>query len=65
VEKNRLRPGDLVYFGDSAQKITHTGLYIGNGEFISASTHERPVIQITKLSDPHWAKAFVAARRPK
>jgi SH3-like domain-containing protein len=65
VEKNKLRPGDLVYFGPSAQKITHTGMYIGNGEFINASAHERPIIQITKLSDPRWAKVFVAARRPK
>jgi cell wall-associated NlpC family hydrolase len=65
VDKNKLRPGDLLYFGESAQKITHTGMYIGNGEFINASIHERPIIQISKLSSPRWAKAFVAARRPK
>ena len=65
VDRNALRPGDLLFFGSSAQKITHTGMYIGNGEFINATTHEKPVIQICKLMDPHWSKLFVAARRVK
>ncbi|HOF21543.1 MAG TPA: SH3 domain-containing C40 family peptidase [Bacteroidales bacterium] len=37
-----LRPGDLLFFGsvnDKGEKrITHTGMYIGNNEFIHAST---------------------------
>lgn len=65
VPKNALRPGDLLFFGPSSDKITHTGMYIGNGEFINATTHERPVIQVDKLSDPHWNKIFVCARRVK
>ena len=65
VPKNGLRPGDLLFFGASPEKITHTGMYIGNGEFINATTHETPVIQISKLADPHWTKIFVCARRVK
>lgn len=60
-----LRPGDLLFFGSSEQKITHTGMYIGNGAFIHATTHERPVIQISRLDDPHWARLLVCSRRPK
>jgi len=63
VDRNRLEPGDLLYFGGS--KITHTGMYIGNGQFINATTHERPIVQISDLHDPYWAKLFVAARRIK
>jgi hypothetical protein len=65
VDKHELQPGDLLYFGASAKKITHTGMYMGNGEFINATAHEHPVIQICKLDDPHWTKLFVAARRLK
>jgi len=63
VDRNRLEPGDLLFFGES--KITHTGMYIGNGQFINATTHEHPVVQISDLSDPYWAKLLLAARRVK
>jgi len=29
-----LQPGDLVFFGANLDRITHVGLYIGNGKFI-------------------------------
>ncbi len=65
VERSDLRPGDLLYFGGSATKITHTGMYAGNGEFINATVHERPGVRIEKLDDPFWTKLFVGARRLK
>jgi hypothetical protein len=65
VERAELQPGDLLYFGSSEKKISHTGMYIGNGEFIHATTHERPVVQISRLADEHWTKLFVGARRLK
>lgn len=63
VDRKRLEPGDLLYFGES--KITHTGMYIGNSQFINATTHERPVVQISDLGDPFWARLLLAARRIK
>jgi hypothetical protein len=63
VDRERLEPGDLLFFGES--KVTHTGMYIGNGQFINATTHEHPVVQISDLADPYWAKRFLAARRIK
>ena len=63
VDRERLEPGDLLFFGES--KVTHTGMYIGNGQFINATTHERPVVQISDLADPYWAKRFLTARRIK
>jgi cell wall-associated NlpC family hydrolase len=65
VRREDLEPGDLLYFGKSDKKITHTGMYIGNGEFINATTNVRPVVQIDRLGDPHWTAIFVAARRLK
>jgi hypothetical protein len=63
VSREQREPGDLLFFGES--KITHTGMYIGNGRFINATTHERPVVQISDLADPYWTKRFLTARRIK
>lgn len=65
VEKQDLRPGDLLYFGSSPGKVTHTGMYIGGGRFINATTHERPTVRIDDLTDPHWTGLLVGCRRLK
>ncbi len=65
VKRGELRPGDLLYFGATDKKITHTGMYIGSGEFINATTHEHPVVRIEKLDDPPWTTLLVGARRLK
>ncbi len=51
VEREDLQPGDLLFFGASAAKITHTGMYLGNGEFIHDTTHDHPGVQISRLDD--------------
>ena len=64
VDTAKLEPGDLLYFGESGQKITHTGMYIGSNEFIDATAWQHPMVQISQLDD-HWSKLLVAARRIK
>ncbi|MES2220903.1 MAG: NlpC/P60 family protein [Acidobacteriota bacterium] len=63
VKVSRLRAGDVLFFGGDG-KITHTGMFIGHGKFIQATTHEHPVIQISKL-DAYWRKLLVVERRVK
>ncbi len=65
VERTDLQPGDLLYFGSSAKHITHTGIYLGDNKFISATTHETPMVRIDDLTDPYWARLLVAERRVK
>ena len=65
VTREQLQPGDLLYFGSSDKKITHTGMYIGAGKFIDATTHVNPMVRIDDLGDPHWASLLVAMRRVK
>ena len=60
VERKDLAPGDLLYFGSSAKHITHTGIYLGDGKFINATTHETPMVRIDDLNDPHWTRLLVA-----
>lgn len=35
--KTPLQPGDLLFFGRSAQRITHVGIYLGAGKYIHSS----------------------------
>jgi len=65
VDKTDLAPGDLLYFGSSPDKITHTGMYIGNGQFINATAYLQPIVQICNLGDEHWTQLLVAQRRLK
>jgi cell wall-associated NlpC family hydrolase len=65
VKRRKLQAGDLLFFGESPQKITHTGMYIGHGKFIHDTTHEHPGVQISRLGDQHWTKLLVACRRLK
>jgi cell wall-associated NlpC family hydrolase len=63
VERKDLKPGDLLYFGGSAKKITHTGVYLGDGKFIDATTWQTPMVRIDDLNDAHWSRLLVAMRR--
>jgi gamma-D-glutamyl-L-lysine dipeptidyl-peptidase len=63
VERADLRPGDLLFFGQ--KKITHVGLYVGDGRFINATTHTRPDVHEESLDDPYWVPLYRGARRPQ
>lgn len=65
VDRNNLQPGDLLFFGSSSNNITHTGMFIGNGQFIHDTTHDHPVVQISRLDDEPWTRILVACRRVK
>jgi cell wall-associated NlpC family hydrolase len=65
VGRGALRPGDLVFFGRDAKDITHVGMYVGGGRFVSATTHETPVVREDRLADPYWSRIYQGARRPR
>ena len=65
VSMNNLIPGDVVFFkkpGSSASRASHVGIYIGNGQFIHASTSSTGVI-ISKMSSAYYTSGFVGGRR--
>ncbi|MFZ0732456.1 MAG: SH3 domain-containing C40 family peptidase [Candidatus Sulfotelmatobacter sp.] len=65
VDRKDLQAGDLLFFGSSAKDITHTGMYIGDGQFIHDTTNGHPVVQISRLEDDPWTRLLVACRRAK
>ena len=63
VSKSELQPGDLVFFKYNTSKAaSHVGIYIGNGQFIHASTNTYTVKTDT-LTSGHYANVYVGARR--
>ncbi len=63
VEKGKEKKGDLVFFGREGGRISHVGIMINEREFINATTHEKPVVQISNLYDSYWQKIYRGARR--
>ena len=63
LERTALEPGDLLFFGEKASHITHTGFYLGDGRFIHSTVHGTPVIQISRLEEAPWTTLLVACRR--
>ncbi|WIY62970.1 enterotoxin EntFM [Bacillus arachidis] len=51
------QPGDLVYFSNTTGSggMTHMGIYLGNGQFISAET-EKTGVRISSVNNPYWSK---------
>jgi gamma-D-glutamyl-L-lysine dipeptidyl-peptidase len=65
VAREKLEPGDLLFFGDDEKSISHVGLYLGDGRFINATTHQVPSVHEDRLDDPHWSAIYQGARRPR
>ncbi|MGL4912940.1 MAG: NlpC/P60 family protein [Romboutsia sp.] len=60
-----LQPGDLLFFdtdGVNDSNVTHVGMYLGNGEFIQASSGSNMKVVISKL-EGYYTKQFVNAKR--
>ncbi|GIM46579.1 hydrolase [Collibacillus ludicampi] len=60
IDQMHLRPGDLVFFGSNG-KINHVGFYLGNRQFISATSSKG--IWISSLDNPYWAASYIMAKR--
>lgn len=63
ISKKDLSTGDLVFFATTrgSKKVSHVGLYVGDGKMIHASTSRGVVCQ--NLSDDYYTRTFVGAGR--
>ena len=53
------RPGDLVFFNEHGDGISHVGIYAGNGKVLHASDYYNKVTE----SQMKYVKGYVGARR--
>ena len=62
VDPSQLQACDRLYFANRQGTITHTGIYIGDGYFIHASS-SRGGVAVSRLSEPLYRRMFFGARR--
>jgi lipoprotein Spr len=60
VSRTNLRTGDLVLFR-AGSTGRHVGIYIGNNQFVHASTSIG--VTISNMDEPYWKKRYNEARR--
>jgi peptidoglycan endopeptidase LytE len=63
VARSKLIEGDLLFF-NTRRALGHVGIYIGNDQFVHASSRKRGV-RIDNLNTPYFNKRFVRAVRLK
>ena len=63
VARDQLRTGDVLFF-DIAGKISHVGLYLGQGRFVHAPSSGKAV-SIANLTSAYYRQAFVRGGRPR
>lgn len=61
VSRSKLRTGDLVLFTSEGATGRHIGIYIGNNQFVHASSSRG--VRISNLDSPYWDKRYNTARR--
>ena len=63
IGKEQLEEGDLVFFRRQGNS-SHVGIYIGDNQFVHASSHNRQV-KIDHLDAPYYSKRFLRGVRVK
>lgn len=63
ADSSSLLPGDLLMFGRArSSRISHVGIYVGDGKMIHASTGQRRVVE-TKVPSPGSSLQLRSVRR--
>lgn len=64
VARGEWQPGDLIFFdnGKVSTPVSHVGIYVGDGQFIHASTNSYTV-QFNSLYSAHYSNTYECARR--
>ena len=64
ISRDNLQPGDLLLFYDEGMtKIGHTGIYIGDGNFVHAANPSRGVVIDNINTSSYYNSRFISARR--
>jgi len=62
VGRDRIEPGDLVFFVTAGRTVSHVGIAIDGESFIHAP-NSIAVVRVERLDDLYWGARFAGARR--
>jgi len=62
IDRQELKPGDLVFFNTMRRAFSHVGIYLGEGRFLHAP---RPggEVRVEDMGSSYWVKRYNGARR--
>ncbi|MFO8069542.1 MAG: NlpC/P60 family protein [Alkalibacterium sp.] len=55
------RAGDLVFFSENGSRVSHVGIYVGNGQFVGAQTSTG--VAYTSVNTNYWGPRLVGYGR--
>ena len=61
VSLKNAKAGDVICFSQNGSRVSHVGIYMGNGQFIHASTSSGVII--TSVTNKYWAPKIKDVRR--
>ncbi|MGZ4112991.1 MAG: C40 family peptidase [Tumebacillaceae bacterium] len=61
VARPDLQPGDLIFFHTDGPGPTHVGIYVGDGQFVSATVTAG--VKVQSLDIAYWSDNYEGARR--
>ncbi len=64
VDRDRLVEGDLVFLRTEGKRVSHVGIYLGDGRFIHAPSSGKRV-SVSSLAERYWARRYAGAKRPE
>ena len=62
IDKQDLKPGDLVFFNTMRHAFSHVGIYVGDNKFIH-SPKPGAQVRVEDMSMSYWSRRFDGARR--
>jgi lipoprotein Spr len=64
VARNKLKPGDLLFFSTRGRgRVSHAGIYLGDDQFIHSSSKRSGGVRVDSLDSAYWSKTFIEAKR--
>lgn len=61
ISKSELREGDLVFFQTYKAGPSHAGIYVGDNQFVHASSSKG--VRIDSLSNSYWSSTYYGSKR--
>ena len=62
IDRDSLQPGDLVFFSPRGGRVSHIGIYVGEGRFVHAPS-QGGTVRLDSLDSKYWRHAYRGAKR--